>query len=62
MDPLSTEEQLGQYARMQQQKELELRHLSLQRTKQLETLLKNRDVRIKELQMHLRMFGMKAAA
>jgi len=53
MDPLSTEEQLGQYARMQQQKELELRHLSLQRTKQLETLLKNRDMRIKELQMQI---------
>jgi hypothetical protein len=28
---------------------MELRHLSLQRTKQLENLLKNRELRIKEL-------------
>ena len=45
----TTEDQIQQFSRLQVQKEAELRSLSVQRTRQLENLVKSRDMRIKEL-------------
>ena len=45
----TTEDQIQQFSRLQMQKEAELRSLSVQRTRQLENLVKSRDMRIKEL-------------
>jgi hypothetical protein len=45
----TTEDQIQQFSRLQMQKEAELRSLSVQRTRQLENLVKSRDMRVKEL-------------
>ena len=45
----ATEDQIQQFSRLQMQKEAELRSLSVQRTRQLENLVKSRDMRVKEL-------------
>ena len=45
----STEDQIQQFSRLQLQKEAELRSLSVQRTRQLENLVKSRDMRVREL-------------
>ena len=45
----TTEDQIQQFSRLQLQKEAELRSLSVQRTRQLENLVKSRDMRVREL-------------
>jgi len=45
----TTEDQIQQFSRLQMQKEAELRSLSVQRTRQLENLVKSRDMRVREL-------------
>ena len=45
----TTEDEIQQFSRLQMQKEAELPSLSMQRTRQLENLVKSRDMRIKEL-------------